>query len=310
MKSNFFKNINENQESYIIDNENLIPKFYSPGSSYQTNQNKFNNNHKHLGRRFKKIHNSKFDFRYQASHSEFDTSTAPLNIINDVTTEYDHHGIKQGRDISGKDSIQPSSLYMSNKEDNVFDYNIPNNQLPFLLGNILDLKSQMKQLKSSPYDKQTRDVSTFKIPLSERTNSDDSLHARVVPDFNYPSEQSFKPYIENPETGHYYNMNLDYEDNNSDFFPERNRKITDFDDYSSTPSIGSPERSIQEQTGQRSLIIKYLKDRLRIRHLRNDSEYSLVSTASRRRRHRRQLRMYTHHMKKKIKHSFSHIRKR
>ncbi|SMN22974.1 hypothetical protein, no similarity [Maudiozyma saulgeensis] len=310
MKSIFFKSINENQEHSLFDNENLTPSIYLSGEGHGSAINELRNNSS-ITRRNSRNNYKSYDSRYQMSVPKCNTSIGSVTTIKDVTTNYNNQGLVRKTEIGKRLPSSSHFISLPTKKENDFDFSIQNKQLPLLMGNILDLKSQMKQLKAMPsVDGPIRDASNYMIPQSEGTSSHNSIHSREVPNFNYFSELSTKPYIVNPGTGHYYNMNSDYQDNNSDFFSDTNRRIVDFNDFSTTPSIGSPDNSVQEHSRQRSFVIKYLKEKFRSNNLRNNSDYSLASSGSRRRRHRRQLRIYTHRMKKKIKYSISQMRKK
>ncbi|KAG0661614.1 hypothetical protein C6P45_001291 [Maudiozyma exigua] len=201
--------------------------------------------------------------------------------------------------ICSKSIYDGSPLVMERKQNTI---NIRNDQLPSLLDNIINLKSHIKEIKTNE---------------KSAPNSNTSLNSSQpkVPNFNYPSEQSNKPYIEHCETGNYYNTNEDYLQNNSDFFRGSSdvhigKRISDYS-FSITPSIGTPELPLRIEYSHRRNLVHYLKARLKHGY-NDDSNHSIASIGSKSRRmcrrHRGHLRNYTRHFKRRFKQTISRRR--
>lgn len=199
-------------------------------------------------------------------------------------------------EICSKSIYDGSPLITERKQNTI---NIRNDQLPLLLDNIINLKSHIKEIKTNE---------------KSASNSNASLNysQQKVPNFNYPSEQSNKPYIEHCETGNYYNTNEDYLQNNSDFFrgsSEVNigKSICDYS-FSITPSIGTPELPLRIEYSRRRHLVHYLKTRFKHSY-NDDSNLSIASIGSKcrriRRRHRGHLRNYTRRFKRRFKQTIS-----
>lgn len=231
------------------------------------------------------------------------------NLQNDYfdSCNYQDENLKLdsfNRDVNpGKSVYQPDKRSKFNYdhrphivERNHNTINIQDDQLPYLLDNIKNLKSHIKEIKTNDH------------PENDPAMTSNNIQCKI-PNFNYPSEQSNKPYIEHCETGNYYNTNEDYFQNNSDFFRGTDIEVArQFSDcsFSITPSIGTPELPLNIEYSRRRHLVNYF--RTRFKH-RDDSNYSIASMRSQcRRNHRRRharLRNYTRRFKNKFKRSFS-----
>lgn len=223
------------------------------------------------------------------------------NIGTNLSLDYFHPDFKRNKSVYKPDKNSKRNYDRSPHivERNHNTINIQNDQLPFLLDNIINLKSHIKEIKTNE---------NLEIGQCHDSSLSYDEFQRKIPNFDYPSEQSNKPYIEHCETGNYYNTNDDYIQNNSDFFRGSDMKIDKhFSDYSfsTTPSIGTPELPLNIEYSRRRHLVHYLKTRFKHK---NNSNYSIASVGSQCRRIRRRhihLRYYTRRFKNKFKRSFS-----